>query len=268
MIGRELIDRYFAGDLDRVELRRLESEAAANPDLRAELDRAYDQRTEDAGLLGLLPAADPSLKYCFSLDTLERFARNQLDEEDRLTVESHTPCPLCAAQLDAIRADQPAQVIPIHRRWKAATLIVVSAAASAALIVGPYIGRTPVIRQVGPWPACVVSSLNEQEATTRNNCDDSIELRIALMRITDDRSIHFVEPKIVDPLRPPALIAVKTGATWSAKVTSAPGRWVLLAVDGAPSTDTVESALRRWTRSGQNLDVGEPSTYWTIVKVE
>jgi hypothetical protein len=128
---QELVARYFAGDLDRVERRRFEADLERSPALRERFDETYDRRTEERGLLTLEPAR--ALDECFSLETLELFAEQKLDPAERELVDAHLACPLCREQLEGLAT---AEVVPLFRRRVliAASAGLISAVAAASLL--------------------------------------------------------------------------------------------------------------------------------------
>lgn len=106
---REKMLRYFAGDLDRVERRAFEVEIMSSNVRKRVFAAEYDVRTRDLGLLSL-GVADPDLSECFSIQTLEAYARGQLSPEDHRLVDHHLPCPLCGAQIRSLRDEVPHRV--------------------------------------------------------------------------------------------------------------------------------------------------------------
>ena len=122
---------YFAGELDRVQRREFDRLVDSDPKLAARFDEAYDERTESHGLMAL-GAAAPELSECYSYETLERYARDELDPEARAWVQAHLACPLCRAQVQALtEKKRSAQII----RFPARTVSLIGAVA-ASLVVG------------------------------------------------------------------------------------------------------------------------------------
>ena len=100
---RDLVDRYFAGDLDRIEIRWLEQRLDCDDAFRARFETDYDARTSEDAWAGM-STASLELDECFSPETLERFVADELDAEDRALVEAHLACPWCRGQVEAMRA--------------------------------------------------------------------------------------------------------------------------------------------------------------------
>jgi hypothetical protein len=99
----DLVDRYFAGDLDRVEIRAFEQRLDDDDAFRARFEADYDARTAEDPWAGIATETI-ELDECFSPDTLERYVADELDAEDRALVEGHIACPWCRGQVEAIRA--------------------------------------------------------------------------------------------------------------------------------------------------------------------
>lgn len=140
------LERYFAGDLDRVERRDLDRAFTEDPALRETFDLAYDARTEESGLLALA-SASADLSECFAPATLEAFVAGELDEEARAWVENHLDCPLCRAEVDGLRrvgsnlvetppkpANDPGSV---RGRWGRRGLLLTGLAAAAVILLWP-----------------------------------------------------------------------------------------------------------------------------------
>ena len=143
----ELLAMYFAGQLDRVERRTLDRMLDEDAGLSARFDAAYDARTEEAGLLALAAPA-PELNECFSFATLERFVRGQLDDEAEGWVQSHLACPLCRAQVEALRVSTKRDASNvIQGPWRRPMVAGVTALA-ASLLVAVVVSLPPSSR---PW---------------------------------------------------------------------------------------------------------------------
>lgn len=96
--------RYFAGDLDPVELRAFEMDLAGSALRRRVFAAEYDYRTRNLGM-SALEIGDPDLSECFSLTTLDAFVRDRLKSQDHALVAQHLSCPICGAQVEAMRRD-------------------------------------------------------------------------------------------------------------------------------------------------------------------
>lgn len=101
---REDLLRYFAGDLDRVERRRFEVEVMSSRFRERVFSAEWDARTREQGFLAL-GAPDPDLSECFSTLTLGAYARGELSDPDRELIDVHLPCPVCGAQVSAMREE-------------------------------------------------------------------------------------------------------------------------------------------------------------------
>lgn len=101
-----LIRRHLARDLDRVEERAFLTARDRDPELMREWAAAYDVLAQRAGLPAFL-VRNPDVAHCFSSETLERYVKGELDEQDRQTVGSHLPCPLCGPEAEFLRSTRP-----------------------------------------------------------------------------------------------------------------------------------------------------------------
>ena len=99
----DLIKRHLARDLDRVEERAFLARLDREPELMRAWAAAYDARVDQAGLAAFV-VRDPDTAHCFSVETLERYAKDDLDEPDRRTVASHLRCPLCGPEVRFLTA--------------------------------------------------------------------------------------------------------------------------------------------------------------------
>lgn len=257
MTRNEMIARYIAGDLDRVELRRFEAKLEESSALRAELAEGYDARTADEGLFALCPG-DPDFKYCFSVATLERYARGKLSTEDGAIVESHLACPFCAQQLEFLRRDP--RVVPTgpwasYAKFSAVGLV--AATAIMGLVAFPTTTGTKLRGE--PWPACLSLSVRATKAAVENNCADT-KVQIGLVRIDGPR-IDWIAPPWPAPAKAPRLPPLAQGMRFEAEIPTGDGAFVLFAVDGSPSAWSVESSLQRWSREGGDLDLGGPTAH-------
>lgn len=133
----DLLERYFSGDLDAVEQREFDETLAANSELNMRFTQMYDARTETLGFRSLTP---PSIELaeCFSVRTLERFVKNELDAPARAMVIAHDRCSWCAQQIRELEGLEgvAGSVTPIRRSagkwfvdrqlWATATAIAAS----------------------------------------------------------------------------------------------------------------------------------------------
>ena len=106
----ERLLRYFAGDLDPVELRAFEVEILSSRYRRRVFASEYDRRTRTLGLAALA-SPDPEISECFSVPTLEAYARGRRSRDDRVLVEAHLSCPVCSLQVEGMQRElDPAAV--------------------------------------------------------------------------------------------------------------------------------------------------------------
>ncbi len=109
-------ERYFAGDLDKIERTRFLNEVERSRLRRRQFRAEYERRTKEQGLMAMW-TIEPGLSDCFSPSTLEAYAEGRLPAELKTTVEGHLPCPLCQVQLSAI---QEAKNVPVvSSPWEA-----------------------------------------------------------------------------------------------------------------------------------------------------
>lgn len=97
-----LVDRHLARDLDRVEERAFLAQLEREWNLREAFTLRYEELVNQRGLFAFAHR-NPEVAHCFSVETLERFLRGQLDGLDRQTVESHLSCPLCGLEVRFLR---------------------------------------------------------------------------------------------------------------------------------------------------------------------
>lgn len=146
----DLVERYFAGDLDQVERRELESSLAHSEELQRQFDRAYDERTARLGFMAL-ESSEPALDECFSPTTLDRFVDDDLDAVDEAAVQQHLACPLCRREVEARKRRRGAPGRALSLPAKLAGWGIAAAAAAALWVValpGPAPEDTPRFRGV------------------------------------------------------------------------------------------------------------------------
>ena len=100
---QERITRYLARDLDTVESAELLEDLDRDSDLAEQFAKSYDEQVEKEGLLAFLPP-DPKLTECFSEETLEKYARGKLGDEERQVVMAHMKCPICGPQVEYLQS--------------------------------------------------------------------------------------------------------------------------------------------------------------------
>lgn len=182
---RDLVERWFAGDLDRVETNTLRHRLETDASFREAFDAAYDARTARDPWAGIATES-LELEDCFSPVTLERFVDGELDVADRDLVAAHLDCSWCSGQIEAIRADKervpdaPAPPMPApsqrprSRGWWAALPVAATAAAAVLLVFGPRIIPPPDPR----FSIEVVSASAEQFRSTLAQVGDQLDLAI------------------------------------------------------------------------------------------
>jgi hypothetical protein len=161
----ERLIRYFAGDLDPVELRAFEVEILSSRYRRRVFASEYDRRTRTLGL-DALASADPEISECFSVPTLEAYARRRLSRDDRALVEAHLSCPVCSLQVEGMRRElEPSAATT----WRDRSDDLLGRLMGLAIRPGPLVAATAAVLLL-----VAVERMRPQESSAESNATVSM----------------------------------------------------------------------------------------------